>query len=134
VDVGAIHHVAVAVESLDEAIETYRTLFGAEVERRETLESQGVEAAFLRLGSGRLELLAPLGGDTPVGRFLEKRGPGMHHVAVSVDDVGGATRELEAAGATVVEPGPRRGLGGHLVAFVHPESVHGVLVEVVESG
>ncbi len=133
-DVGAIHHVAVAVERLDEAIETYRRLFGAEVERRETLESQGVEAAFLRVGDGRVELLAPLGGDTPVGRFLAKRGPGMHHVAVSVGDVARATRELAAAGATVIEPGPRPGLGGHLVAFVHPASVHGVLVEVVESG
>lgn len=133
-EIGSIHHVAFAVESLDEAIETYRHLFGAEVELRETVEGQGVEAAYLRCGTGRIELLAPAGEDTPVGRFLAKRGPGMHHVALEVDDVRAAVTELAAAGATLIDLEPRRGLGGHLVSFVHPESVHGVLVEVVASG
>ena len=88
----------------------------------------------LRVGAGRLELIAPARGDTGVARFLEKRGPGMHHVALEVPDVAAALRALEREGATLVDSEPRRGLGGHEVAFVHPESVHGVLVEVVSHG
>ncbi len=130
-DVRSLHHVAFAVEDLDEAIDTYRRLFGAEVELREANEDQGVEAAYLRIGDGRLELVAPLAADTHVGRFLEKRGPGMHHIALEVDDVAAAVRELGVAGATVIDAEPRRGVGGHLVAFVHPESLHGVLAEVI---
>jgi methylmalonyl-CoA/ethylmalonyl-CoA epimerase len=131
VDVRAVHHVAFAVEDLDEAVETYRSLLGAEVELRGTLEDQGVEAVYLRLGSGRVELVSALEEDSPVGRFLAKRGPGMHHVGFQVDDVAAAARELQADGANVIDPEPRRGLGGHLVSFVHPESIHGVLAEVV---
>jgi methylmalonyl-CoA/ethylmalonyl-CoA epimerase len=131
VDVRAVHHVAFAVEDLDEAVETYRSLLGAEVELRGTLEDQGVEAVYLRLGSGRVELVSALEEDTPVGRFLATRGPGMHHVGFQVDDVAAAARELQAGGANVIDPEPRRGLGGHLVSFVHPESLHGVLAEVV---
>ena len=130
-DVRSLHHVAFAVEDLDEAIDTYRRLFGAEVELREVNEDQGVEAAYLRVGDGRVELVAPLGPDTHVGRFLEKRGPGMHHVALEVDDVGVAVRELAAAGASVIDAEPRLGIGGHLVAFIHPESLYGVLAEVI---
>lgn len=130
-NVRAVHHVAFAVEDLDEAVETYRSLFGAEVELRDTLESQGVEAAYLRLGSGRVELVSPLGDDTPVGRFLASRGPGMHHVGFSVDDVSAAVGELAADGAEVIDAEPRPGLGGHLVSFVHPRSLHGVLAEVI---
>jgi len=126
--------VAMAVEDLDEAIETYRRMFGAEVEVRGTLDDQGVEAAYLRLGQGRVELLAALDDDTPVGRFLARRGPGIHHVAFEVEDLGSAIRELADSGANVIDPEPRRGLGGHRVSFVHPESVHGVLVEVIEHG
>jgi methylmalonyl-CoA/ethylmalonyl-CoA epimerase len=133
VEVGALHHVAVAVEDLDEAVETYRRLFDAEVEYRGTIPGQGVEACYLRLGSGRIELLAALGDDTPVGRFLGRRGPGMHHVAFEVDDLPAAIRELTAAGANVIDTEPRPGLGGHQVSFIHPESVHGVLVEVVSN-
>lgn len=133
-DVKGVHHVAVAVEDLEAAIETYRTLFGAQLELLETIAAQGVEAAYLRIGASRIELLAALGGDTPVGRFLAKRGPGIHHVAVEVDDVEQAVRALAAAGATVIDPEPRPGVGGHRVSFVHPESVHGVLVEVVSHG
>lgn len=133
-EVQGVHHVAVAVEDLEAAIETYRTVFGAELELRETIEAQGVEAAYLRIGASRIELLAALGGDTPVGRFLAKRGPGLHHVAVEVDNVEHAVRALAAVGATVIDPEPRPGVGGHQVSFVHPESVHGVLVEVVSHG
>ncbi|HXV58701.1 MAG TPA: methylmalonyl-CoA epimerase [Gaiellaceae bacterium] len=130
-DVRSVHHVAFAVEDLDEAVETYRSLFGAEVELRGRLEDQGVEAAYLRLGEGRVELLSALGEDTPVGRFLARRGPGMHHVGYAVDDVGAAVSELAGKGVEVIDPEPRRGLGGHLVSFVHPHSLHGVLAEMV---
>ena len=129
--VRAVHHVAFAVEDLDEAVETYRSLFGADVELRERVEEQGVEAAYLRLGSGRVELVCPLAADTPVGRFLAQRGPGMHHVGLEVDDVAAAARELAGEGVEVVDVEPRPGLGGHLVSFVHPSSLHGVLAEVV---
>ena len=127
----SVHHVAFAVEDLDEAVETYRSLFGAEVELRGRLEEQGVEAVYLRLGEGRVELVSPLGPDTHVGRFLASRGPGMHHVGIAVDDVAAAVGELAAGGAEVIDLEPRPGLGGHLVSFVHPHSLHGVLAEVV---
>jgi methylmalonyl-CoA/ethylmalonyl-CoA epimerase len=129
-----IHHLGVAVEDLDEAVATYERLFGAELEHRETVQEQGVEAASLRVGSDRVELLASLGDDTPVGKFLAKRGPGMHHVAYEVDDVGQAIDELAAEGAELIDEQPRRGLFGLEVAFVHPDSVHGVLAEVVSDG
>ena len=126
-----IHHVAFAVEDLDEGIETYERLYGASVELRDRLESQGVDASYLRLGGDRIELLAPTAEDTPVGRFLERRGPGMHHVAFEVSDVAQAVQTLAGAGATLIDEQPRPGLGGHDVAFVHHESQHGVLIEVV---
>jgi methylmalonyl-CoA epimerase len=131
VEVRSVHHVAFAVENLDEAVDTYQRLFGARVELRGRMEDQGVEAAYLRMGSGRVELVSALGEDTPVGRFLTKRGPGMHHVAYEVPDVAAAVGELSALGAEVIDPEPRTGLGGHDVSFVHPDSVHGVLVEVI---
>ena len=130
-DVRSVHHVAFAVQDLDEAVGTYQRLFGAEVERRGRMEDQGVEAAYLRVGSDRVELMSALAEDTPVGRFLAKRGPGMHHVAYEVPDVAAAVGELAAAGADVIDPEPRTGLDGHDVSFVHPDSVHGVLVEVI---
>jgi methylmalonyl-CoA/ethylmalonyl-CoA epimerase len=129
-----IHHLGVAVDDLDEAIATYERLFGAQVEHREPLVEQGVEAASVLVGDGRFELVCPTGEDTPVGRFLARRGPGMHHVALGTEDLPAALEELEAAGAQLVDPFPRRGLFGLEVAFVHPESVHGVLTEVVASG
>jgi len=129
-----IHHLGVAVEDLDEAVATYERLFGAELEYRETVQEQGVEAASLRVGSDRVELLASLGEDTAVGKFLAKRGPGMHHVAYEVDDVGEALHELAAEGAELIDERPRRGLFGLEVAFIHPDSVHGVLAEVVSDG
>ena len=130
-DVRSVHHVAFAVQDLDEAVGTYQRLFGAEVERRGRMEDQGVEAAYLRVGSDRVELMSALAEDTPVGRFLAKRGPGMHHVAYEVPDVVAAVGELAAAGADVIDLEPRTGLDGHDVSFVHPDSVHGVLVEVI---
>ena len=130
-EIRRVDHVAMVVEDLDRAVETYRRLFGAEVEMSETLAAQGVEAAMLRLGDGRVELIAPLGDDSGIARFLAKRGPGMHHVAFEVDDVGDALAALAAAGATLIDTQSREGLGGREVAFVHPESVDGVLVEVV---
>ena len=129
-----IHHVGVAVRDLDEAIDTYARLFGAELEHRETVPDQGVEAASVRIGEGRVELLASLGTETPVGKFLAKRGPGMHHVAYQVDDVSEALGELEAEGAELIDERPKRGLFGLEVAFVHPDAVHGVLAEIVSVG
>ena len=129
-----IHHLGVAVDDLDSALETYERLFGAEVEHRATVADQGVEAAWLRVGESRVELLASLGEDTPVGRFLAKRGPGMHHVAYEVADVAAEIRVLERQGAELIDTEPRRGLFGLEVAFVHPDSVHGVLSEVVSVG
>ena len=126
-----IHHLGVAVEDLDRAVATYERLFRAELEHRETMREQGVEAAALRVGGSRIELLGSLGEDTPVGRFLTKRGPGMHHVALEVGDLHAALAAMVAAGAELVDQAPRAGLYGMQVAFVHPESVEGVLVELV---
>ena len=127
----SIHHLGVAVENLDEAVETYGRLFGASLEHRETVEEQGVEAASLRVGDSRVELLAPTGADTPVGRFLAKRGPGMHHVAYEVDDVAAELDRLAADGVELIDAAPRKGMFGLEVAFVHPDAVHGVLSELV---
>jgi methylmalonyl-CoA/ethylmalonyl-CoA epimerase len=129
-----IHHLGVAVEDLDAAVDTYTRLFGAELEHRQTVPEQGVEAAAVLVGEGRVELLASLGEETPVGRFLAKRGPGMHHVAYEVGDLRAALATLSEAGAELIDPEPREGLFGLEVAFVHPDSVHGVLSEVVSRG
>ena len=129
-----IHHLGVAVEDLDVALDTYRRFFGAELEHRETVVEQGVEAAVVLVGDSRVELLAALGDDTPVGKFLASRGPGMHHVAYEVADVRQTLAELEQEGAELIDTEPRRGLFGLEVAFVHPDSVQGVLAEVVSRG
>jgi methylmalonyl-CoA/ethylmalonyl-CoA epimerase len=129
-----IHHLGVAVDDLDSALETYERLFGAEVEHEATIDEQGVRAASLRIGEGRVELLEALGQDTPVGRFLAKRGPGMHHVAYEVTDLRETLAELTREGAELIDREPRAGLFGLEVAFVHPDSVHGVLSEVVSVG
>jgi len=129
-----IHHVGVVVADLDGAVSTYERLFGASLEHRDTLPEQGVEAAAMRLGDGRVELLAALGEDTPVGRFLSKRGPGMHHLALEVGDLPAALHDVSAAGGELIDPEPRQGLYGLQVAFVHPESTDGVLVELVSRG
>jgi methylmalonyl-CoA epimerase len=131
VQVRDVHHVAFAVEDLDEAVAIYRRLFDAEVELEGRMEEQGVNAVYLRVGAGRVELVSPLSADTPVGRFLAKRGPGMHHVAFEVDSVEDAIGELTERGAHVIDSEPRPGLGGKRVAFVHPDSLDGVLAEVL---
>jgi methylmalonyl-CoA/ethylmalonyl-CoA epimerase len=131
VEVRSVHHVAFAVEDLDAAVATYQRLFGARIELRGRMDDQGVEAAYLRIGDGRIELVSALGEDTAVGRFLAKRGPGMHHVAFEVADVAAALRSLASAGVEVIDQEPRPGLGGHEVSFVHPDSIDGVLVEVI---
>ena len=129
--VRSVHHVAFAVSDLDEAVQTYERFFGARVELRDRMEAEGVEAVYLRVGDGRIELVTPLADDTPVGRFLASRGPGMHHVAFEVSDITRAIEDLSAAGAEVIDPEPRPGLAGREVAFVHPDSLHGVLAEVI---
>src|SRR5271154_2189193 len=107
-----IHHVGVAVADLDRAVASYERLFGAELEHRETVADQGVEAASLGIGEGRVELLASLGPETPVGRFLAKRGPGMHHLAFEVDDVARELERLAADGTPLIDERPRQGLFG----------------------
>jgi methylmalonyl-CoA epimerase len=134
VAVHGIHHLGVAVDDLDAAIERYASLFGATVEHRAAVPAQGVEACSLRVGDGRVELLRPLGDETPVGRFLASRGPGMHHVAYAVDDLAAELDRLAAAGARLIDERPRVGLFGLQVAFVHPEATGGVLAEFVSDG
>jgi methylmalonyl-CoA epimerase len=134
VQVKGIHHLGVAVEDLDEAVDTYRRLFGAEVEHRDTVPAQGVEAAAVRVGESRVELLASLGDETPVGKFLASRGPGMHHVAYEVSDLQRELEGLAEQGVELIDEEPHRGLFGLEVAFVHPHSIHGVLAELVASG
>jgi methylmalonyl-CoA/ethylmalonyl-CoA epimerase len=126
-----LHHVGIAVEDLDAAVATYISLFGATAEHRETVPDQGVEAASLRVGDGRVELLRPLEPDTPVGRFLAKRGPGLHHVAFEVADVAAELARLRAVGVQLIDEEPRPGLFGLQVGFVHPEATGGVLAEFV---
>lgn len=129
-----IHHLGVAVENLDEAVETYRSVFGAELEHRETVPSQGVEAAAVRVGESRIELLRALGEDTAVGKFIANRGPGMHHVAYEVSDLRGQLRRLAEQGVELIDEEPHEGLFGLEVAFVHPHAAHGVLAELVAGG
>jgi methylmalonyl-CoA epimerase len=126
-----IHHVGVAVRDLEQAIETYVGVLGATLEHRGELAEQGVEAAAVLVGEDRVELLAATGADTPVGKFVAKRGPGMHHVAYLVDDVSTALHDLALDGVELIDEAPRHGLFGLEVAFVHPDAVHGVLTEVV---
>ena len=120
-----------AVENLEEAVETYRSVFGAELEHRETVPSQGVEAAAVRVGDSRVELLRALGEDTPVGKFIANRGPGVHHVAYEVSDLRGQLKLLAEQGVELIDDEPHEGLFGLEVAFVHPHAMHGVLAELV---
>lgn len=127
-----IDHVGVAVEHLDGAIALLRDTFGMPLVHREVVQEQGVEAALLDVGEGHVELLAPLGDDTPVGRFLAKRGPGMHHVAYQVSDIDEVLGELRASGVAMIDEQARTGIRASRVAFLHPSSSGGVLTEIVE--
>lgn len=129
---GRIDHIGVAVEDVDVAIALYRDSFEMELAHRETVESQGVEAVLLDVGDGHVELLAPLGPDTPVGKFMAKNGAGLHHVAYAVDDIDAALERLTAAGLRLIDPEPRVGIRDSRVAFLHPRSTGGVLTEIVE--
>ena len=128
-----IHHVGLAVADLDESIRLYSTVFGAELVDRQRNENEGLEAAFLRVGDAELELMAPLRADSPVGKFVARRGPGMHHVAYGVPDIAKAIDDAKAAGLELIDAEPRMGMHGSLIAFVHPKSVGGVLTELVET-
>lgn len=117
---------------LDASIHLYQTAFGAELVHRATNEKEGLEAAFLRVGEGEIELMSPLREDSPVGKFVAKRGPGFHHVAYGVTDIEDALAEARAAGLELIDDEPRMGMHGTRIAFVHPKSVGGVLTELVE--
>jgi methylmalonyl-CoA/ethylmalonyl-CoA epimerase len=127
-----IDHIGVATDDLDGAIALYEGTMGMPVAHRETVESQGVEAVLLDVGEGHVELLRPLGPDTPVGKYLEKKGPGLHHVAYAVDDIDGVLGSLKQAGIEMIDSEPRVGIRDSRVAFVHPKSTGGVLTEIVE--
>ncbi|HEX5145773.1 MAG TPA: methylmalonyl-CoA epimerase [Conexibacter sp.] len=129
---GRIDHIGVAVEDLDAALELYAETLGMPVVHRETVTEQGVEAILLDVGENHVELLAPLGPDTPVGRFLTKKGPGLHHVAYQVSDVEATLAALKAAGTRLIDETPRVGIRDSRVAFVHPASTGGVLTEIVQ--
>jgi methylmalonyl-CoA/ethylmalonyl-CoA epimerase len=128
-----IHHVGVAVADLDASIELYRRALGAELLHRASSESEGIEAALLRVGSDEIELMSALRDDSPVGKFMAKRGPGLHHVAYGVKDIDLALAEARAAGLELIDAEPRIGLNGRRIAFVHPKSLGGVLTEFVET-
>jgi methylmalonyl-CoA/ethylmalonyl-CoA epimerase len=127
-----VDHIGVAVEDLDGALALYGDTFGMTVAHREVVEQQGVEAVLLDVGENHVELLRPLGPDTPVGRFLASRGPGLHHVAYQVGDVQAALSRLREQGVALIDAEPRVGIRGSRVAFVHPRATGGVLTEIVE--
>jgi len=129
---GRIDHIGVAVEDLDAAIGLYERDYGMEVVHREVIEEQGVEAVLLDVGENHVELLSPLGEDTPVGKFLAKRGPGLHHVAYQVADIDAALAGLRDAGVRMIDEQPRIGIRSSRVAFLHPSASGGVLTELVE--
>jgi methylmalonyl-CoA/ethylmalonyl-CoA epimerase len=130
---GRIDHVGVAVEDLDEAIELYTKRLGMPLQHRETVEEQGVEAVLVGVGGSHVELLRPLAPDTAVGRFLQRNGPGLHHVAYGTDDIASAIDDVRKAGLRLIDEQPRTGIRNSRVAFVHPKSTGGVLTELVEA-
>jgi methylmalonyl-CoA/ethylmalonyl-CoA epimerase len=134
VQLGPLDHVGIAVADLAAARALYEELLGLEVTHEEVIEDQGVHELLLRAGDAFVQLVAPLAPDTPVGRFLARRGEGIHHVGYAVPDVAAAVVELRAQGVEVIDPAPRIGSGGTTIAFVHPKSMGGVLVELVEEG
>ncbi len=127
-----IDHIGVAVENLDEALALYERDYEMTLVHREVVEDQGVEAVLLDLGENHVELLAPLGPDTPVGKFLAKRGPGLHHVAYQTADITAELARLQASGVRLIDETPRAGIRDSRVAFLHPKSSGGVLTEIVQ--
>ncbi len=127
-----IDHIGVAVEQIEPSLELYRDQFELSVAHREVVEEQGVEAVLLDVGENHVELLAPLGSDTPVGKFLAKNGPGLHHVAYQVKDIDATLDALKQAGLQLIDEQPRVGIRGSRVAFMHPRGTAGVLTEIVE--
>lgn len=127
-----IDHIGVAVEDLDAAIRLYERRFEMELVHRETVESQGVEAVLLDVGDGHVELLAPLGPDTPVGKFIAKKGPGLHHVAYAVEDIEAELDRLREGGTKLIDRQPRPGIRQSRVAFLHPATTGAVLTEIVQ--
>jgi methylmalonyl-CoA epimerase len=127
-----IDHIGVAVESIDDALKLYETSYEMTLVHREVVEEQGVEAVLLDLGENHVELLQPLGPDTPVGKYLAKRGAGIHHVAYQVTDIDAELARLREAGVQLIDQTPRIGIRGSRVAFCHPKSTGGVLTEIVE--
>ncbi|MDX6649914.1 MAG: methylmalonyl-CoA/ethylmalonyl-CoA epimerase [Solirubrobacteraceae bacterium] len=129
---GRIDHVGVAVQDMDAALTLYRDTLGLTLAHRETVEEQGVDAALLDVGESHVELLAPLGPDTPVGKYLARKGPGLHHVAYAVEDIDAELGRLRDAGLRLIDESPRVGIRDSRVAFVHPGTVGGVLTEIVQ--
>lgn len=129
-----LDHVAIAVPDLQAAISTFTSILGRPVSGRERIDSEQVDVAFFDLGSSRLELLEPTAEDSPVGRFLSRRGPGLHHIAIAVPDIDAALDRCRAAGLETVGDAPRQGAGGRQVAFLHPRSTGGVLLELSAPG
>jgi methylmalonyl-CoA/ethylmalonyl-CoA epimerase len=128
-----IDHIGIAVGDLAEALTFYRDALGLEVEAPEEVASQRVRAHFIPLGESALELLEATTDDSPIARFIARRGPGIHHITLSVDDIGAALSQLRARGVTLIDDVPRPGAHGSLVAFIHPASAHGVLVELKQA-
>lgn len=129
---GRIDHIGVAVADLDAAIELYGQQFDMTEQHRETVEAQGVEAVLLEVGEGHVELMRPLSEDSAVGKFLAKRGPGLHHVAYQTDDIDAALEAVRSSGLRLIDKQPRTGICSSRVAFLHPKSTGGVLTEIVE--
>ena len=129
---GKIEHIAVAVADLDAAVALYRDVWGLDVEHRERVEDQGVEEAMVRIGESYIQLLGATGPDTTVGRFLERNGEGLHHIAYEVDDLETSLADLKEQGVRLIDETPRKGGRGHMVAFVHPKGNRGVLVELIQ--
>jgi methylmalonyl-CoA/ethylmalonyl-CoA epimerase len=129
---GRIDHIGVAVEDMEAAIALYRDGFGMREQHRETVEDFGVDAVLLEIGEGHVELLLPLSPDTPVGKFIERNGPGLHHVAYQTDDIDKAMDGVRSAGLALIDEQPRIGIWGRRVAFLHPKATGGVLTELVE--
>lgn len=125
-------HIGIATKSIEEGLAVWRDVLGLEVDSTEEVTEQGVKVCMLAVGDTHLELLEPLGPETSVGKFLAKRGPGMHHIAIQVNDIHSSLAELKRKGARLIDETPRVGAGGCLVAFVHPSSVNGVLLELVQ--